>query len=235
VPDLNSDPALAAAADAGAVARLGLGSVLGRQCNRYLFRHTGSEALQRADDHDRVEVCVTSDDILLRQVVTLAGRTVRDSEVVQLDRAPSFGAGDFAPAPGDTAKGAQVTEKVVEGRPADQPTIVEARPPSDFTLDRRLTDSHQEIDTPLLPFYIASYVRGSEFAISQQLLIANGGDKPWESGSGTPARLSNGLSGQVLYHTGYVEVQTTVNGYPARVVASSADIARYFAGSLHAG
>ncbi|HEX3607660.1 MAG TPA: hypothetical protein VH134_17185 [Candidatus Dormibacteraeota bacterium] len=233
-PDVYSAPALSAAAGAGAVARLGLGAVLGQQCTRYLYRHTGSEALDRADDRDRVEVCVTSDDILMRQVVTLSGRVVRTAEAVQLDRSPTFAATDFESAGGETAAGAQITEKVVEGRPPDQPTVVGATPPPGFRLDRQLTDSHQEIDTPLLPFYIQSYVRGTEFAIVQQLLVANAGNRPWQSTGADPVQLSNGQIGQVLYHTGYVEVQSSVNGFPVRVIASGADVARYFAASLHA-
>jgi hypothetical protein len=40
--------------------------------------------------------------------------------------------------------------------------------------------------------------------------------------------------GQILYHPGYVEVQTSVHGFPVRVVASSAELASYFAGTLRA-
>jgi hypothetical protein len=233
-PDVLSEPALAAAADSGRVARLGLASVLGQQCTRYLYHHSGGEALSRGDDQEKVEVCVTSDDIMLRQAVTLAGRVVRLAEVVQLDRSPSFAPDVFASGPGETSAGAQVTEKVVEGRPTDAGATVAGEAPQGFHLDRRLTDSHQEIDTPLLPFYIESYVRGSEFVISQQLLVTSGAGRPWQSTGGAPVTLAGGQTGQILYHTGYVEVQTTVSGYPVRVVASSAELASYFAGTLRA-
>jgi hypothetical protein len=233
-PDVFSEPALAAAADGGRVARLGLGSVLGQQCTRYLYHHSGSEPLSRGDDQEKVEVCVTSDDIMLRQTVTLAGRLVRLAEVVQLDRSPSFAPDVFASGSGETAAGAQVTEKVVEGRPTDAGATVGGEAPKGFHLDRQLTDSHQEIDTPLLPFYIESYVRGGEFLISQQLLVSNGGGRPWQSSGGAPITLPGGQTGQVLYHSGYVEVQTTVNGYPVRVLASGAELASSFAGTLRA-
>ncbi|MGH7749532.1 MAG: hypothetical protein ACREQ5_32915, partial [Candidatus Dormibacteria bacterium] len=233
-PDVFSEPALAAAADASRVARLGLASVLGQQCTRYLYRQSGTEALSRGDDQDKVEVCVTSDDILLRQAVTLSGRLVRLAEAVQLQRAPAFAAGDFASGPGETSAGAQVTEKVVDGRPSDAGTVVAGEAPAGFRLDHQLTDSHQEIDTPLLPFYIESYQRGTEFVISQQLLVANGADRPWQSTGGDPVSLAGGRTGEILYHTGYVEVQTTVDGYPVRVLASGAQLATYFAGTLRA-
>ncbi len=233
-PDVFSEPALAAAADAGTVARLGLGSVLGQQCSRYLYHHGGGEALSRGDDQERVEVCVTADDVMLRQAVTLAGRVVRLAEVVRLDRSPAFPDGEFSSATGDTAAGAQITEKVVEGRPTDAGAVVSGQAPAGFHLDRRLTDSHQEIDTPLLPFYIESFVRDSEFAISQQLLTGNGASRPWQSAGGSPVTLADGRTGQILYHTGYVEVQTVVNGSPVRVLASSAELARWFAATLRA-
>jgi hypothetical protein len=233
-PDVYSDQALSAAAGAGLIARLGLASVLDQQCNRYLYRTTGTEALSRGDDQQKVEVCVTGDDILLRQVVTLAGRQVRLAEVVKVERSPAFPADEFASAEGANSQGAEATEKVIEGRPTDAGTLVGGATPQGFRLDRRLTDSHQEIDTPLLPFYIESYVRGSEFVDSQQLMVANSADRPWQSSGGMPVALTGSLDGQILYHPGYVEVQTTVGGYPVRVLASSADLATWFAGTLRA-
>ena len=233
-PDVVSDPALSAAAGAGVVARLGLGSVLGEQCTRYLYRTTGSEALSRGDDQEKVEACVTGDSILLRQVVTLAGRQVRLAEAVQVERNPSFPADEFTSAAGANSRGSEATEKVIQGRPTDAGTLVGGEAPQGFRLAGQLTDSHQEIDTPLLPFYIESYVRGSEFADTQQLMIANSGDRPWQSSNGRPVTLTGSLTGQILYHPGYVEVQTSVHGYPVRVVASSAELARFFAGTLKA-
>lgn len=230
--DVYSDQALAAAADAGKIARLGLASVLGNQCTLYLYRSSGTEALSRADDNDKVEVCVTSDDILLRQLVTLEGKLVRRAEVVQLQRSPSFPASEFASAAGQASAGAQATEKVTEGKPA-QGTTVSGQPPDGFKLDNRLTDSHQELDGPLLPFYIEGYSRGGEFVVSQQLLVSGGDEQAWQTG-GTPVTLSGGRPGAILYHPGYVEVQTDVGGYPARVVASSVSLATWFAGTLRA-
>jgi hypothetical protein len=177
---------------------------------------------------------VTADSILLRQVVTLAGRQVRLAEAVQVERNPSFPADEFASAAGANSTGSEATEKVIQGRPADAGTLVGGEAPQGFRLAGQLTDSHQEIDTPLLPFYIESYVRGSEFADTQQLMIANSGDRPWQSSNGRPVTLTGNLTGQILYHPGYVEVQTTVHGYPVRVVASSAELAGYFAGTLKA-
>ena len=49
-----------------------------------------------------------------------------------------------------------------------------------------------------------------------------------------PVTLTGNLDGQILYHPGYVEVQTTVGGYPVRVIASSAELATYFARTLRA-
>jgi len=233
-PDVFSDPALSAAAGAGAVARLGLASVLGEQCTRYLYRTTGTEALSRGDDQEKVEACVTGDSILLRQVVTLSGRQVRLAEAVQVDRNPVFPADEFTSAAGANSRGAEATEKVVEGRPTNAGTLVGGEAPQGFRLAGQLTDSHQEIDTPLLPFYIESYVRGGEFADTQQLMVANGADKPWQGSGGQPVTLTGNLAGQILYHPGYVEVQTSVQGYPVRVLASSAELASFFAGTLRA-
>jgi hypothetical protein len=44
--------------------------------------------------------------------------------------------------------------------------------------------------------------------------------------------LHNGRPSEILYHTGFVEVQTRMNGFPVRVMATREELAVNVAGSL---
>jgi hypothetical protein len=83
-----------------------------------------------------------------------------------------------------------------------------------------------------MPFYIDSYAGGGEFAVVQQLMVRETANSPWTAAGASEVGLGDGRTGQVLYHTGFVEVQTAVGGYPVRVLASRLDLALHVAGTL---
>ena len=230
-PELYSADALNAAVDAGKAEALGDDAVLGQTCTRYSYRHAGIEPLAKADDRDHVESCVTRDGILLREMVTVAGREVRSARAVSLDRKLAAPADYFAVGEGEPSADVQATRRVIEGPPSDQ-QLVEAPAPHGFHEDRRLTDTRQEIDGPLLPLYLESFVGGSELVVSEQYLYRSQNSLPWSTAGGSSVPLGPGRSGQVLYHTGAVEVQTIVDGFPVRVLAPRLQLARYVAGAL---
>jgi len=229
--EVYSADALAAAADAGKAEVLGEEAVLGQSCTRYSYRHSGTEALAKGNGQDHVVSCVTRDGIMLREAVTVSGREVRRAVAVQLERTLPAPATYFAVGAGEPSADVQATRRVIEGRPSGQ-QLAEAPAPRGFHVDRRLTDSRQEIDGPLLPFYLESFVAGGESVISEQYLYRTQASPPWSSDGGSPVPLGPGRSGQVLYHTGAVEVQTTVDGFPVRVLAPRADLALYVASTL---
>jgi hypothetical protein len=230
--EMVSAEALDAAVDAGRVERLGEESVLGHSCMRYAYRHSGSEALALGTEQEHVESCVTPDGIMLREVVTLGGRQVRRAEAVRLERPLPILRDDFPSATGDPSADVQATRRVIDGPPSGE-QLVEGKTPTGFRVDRRLTDSRQEVDGPLLPFYVESFVGGGESVVSEQYLVpGQGGGPPWSSAGGSAVGLGPGRAGQILYHTGAVEVQTTVAGFPVRVLAPRADLAVYVASTL---
>jgi hypothetical protein len=215
--------------DAGTVEQRDQATVAAERCTRYLYRHSGSETLSRGDGQERVESCVTADGIMLREAVTIAGRQVRLAEAVALDRTPRFGTQEFT-TPGEVGATMTAGERVTEGRPSKG--VLHATPPAGFHRVRQLTDARQEGDAPLLPSYIDSFAGGGEFVVVQQLMLRETAVSPWTATGGSPAGLGNGRAGQVLYHTGFVEVQTTVDGFPVRVLASRAELALHVAGTL---
>jgi hypothetical protein len=230
-PEVFSEPALRAATDAGAAEELGEDHVIGQPCIRYGYRTSGGESLTTGEAREHVDSCVTPDGIMLREVITLAGRQVRIAQAVRLDRAPQLVADEFG-TPGDVNETVSTTEQVTEGRPSGP--VVHVAAPAGFHLDRELTDGRQDTDGPLLPFYIASFARGGEFVVAQQLMLRETAVDPWPSSGGTHVSLGAGRSGQLMYHTGFVEVQTRVDGLPVRVLASRPELALNVAGTLRA-
>jgi hypothetical protein len=230
-PQVFSRPALSAAVAAGVAEERGGRSVLGQRCTTYLYRHSGSEALRPGDAQEHVESCVTPDGIMLREAVSVAGRQVRVAEATAVDRAPRFGPDEFA-TPGEIAATVSATERVTEGRPSG--AALHATAPAGLRRDRQLTDARQEGDAPLMPFYLDSFTGGGEFAVVQQLMLRQTAISPWSADGGSRVALGDGRSGDVLYHTGFVEVQTTVGGFPVRVLASRLELALRMAGTLRA-
>jgi hypothetical protein len=66
-----------------------------------------------------------------------------------------------------------------------------------------------------------------EIVVEQPLITEEG--SPWTDRGGQKLDLHNGEPASILYHPGYVEVQTRRGGVPARVMASRRDIAVYVA------
>lgn len=230
--DMVAAPALRAATDAGRAEQHEQTSVHGERCTTYMYRHSGTEPLATGDDRDHVESCVTPDGIMAREVVTVAGRRARVAELASLDRSPHFGAGDFA-TPGDIAPAASVTERVIEGRPTAE-KAVRGVAPAGFHLDRELTDTRQEGDAPLLPYFLQSFAGGGEFVVVQQLMLRESAYPPWTPSGSTHVDLGDGRSAEEMYHTGFVEEQTVLDGYPVRVLASRPELARHVAATLRA-
>lgn len=235
-PDIGANvisaPALRAAADAGVARELGAATVIGQRCTRYAYRALGTEPLSPPDQEGRVESCVTPDSIMLREAITLEGRQVRVAEAVSLHRSPSFGQDAFAPVHPSIAPTDQLTDQVVDGAPEGAVSPVPVPLPPGFHADRRASVGHAiGPDTPPVLYYAQRFVDGSDEIVVEQPLDADAGS-PWTGRGGSAIDLGNGHPSEILYHTGFVEIQTRVRGFPVRVMAPRAEVTRYVATAL---
>jgi hypothetical protein len=74
------------------------------------------------------------------------------------------------------------------------------------------------------PYSIERFTRGGEFVASEQFLVRDVAGHVWDSTGSSPIDLGI-VKGSILYHTGYVEVQTSVDGAQVRVLASRLQLA----------
>ncbi|HEX6492720.1 MAG TPA: hypothetical protein VF112_04370 [Candidatus Dormibacteraeota bacterium] len=230
--DVADMPALRAAADAGRAQQHEQAVVHGERCTVYVYRHSGTEALAAGDGVDHVESCVTADGILAREMITVGGRRARVAELSALDRSPHFPFDEFA-TPGDVAPASSATERLIDGRPSGE-KLVRGRAPTGLRLDRELTDTRQEGDAPLLPYFVQSFSGGGEFVVVQQLMLRENAYPPWSASAPVHEDLGDGRTANEVYHTGYVEEQMVLDGYPVRVLASRPELARYAAATVRA-
>jgi hypothetical protein len=231
-PELVSEPALRAAAAAGFARRLGASSVLGQGCTRYAYRALGTEPLAPPSRQESVEDCVTADDIVLREVIELEGRAVRVAEAVKLDRSASFGVDAFTAAHPSVPAPDTLSDQVTDGPPEGTATALRVFLPPRFRADREASVVRSVgPDAPPVLFYAQRFVSLAEEIVVEQPLITEEGS-PWTDRGGVRIDLGNGTPASILYHQGYVEVQTRTEGVPARVMASRKDIAVYVASRL---
>ena len=231
---LFSEPILRDAVAAGKAESQGTRRVLGASCTRYLYQHFGSEPLTRGSSEEHVETCVTPDSIMLREAITFGGREVRVVEAVALDRAPQFAPDAFLTIEKKPNPVAADNSQVVQGAPDAVSRVVHGTAPAGFRMDWDVTDVIQESEGMTWPFYIARYTRGADFVVTEQFLVHGTTEVPWTKAGGDVVDLGQGRKGNVLYHPGFVEVQTTVDGDHVRVLASRAGLARDEAAQLHA-
>jgi hypothetical protein len=223
-PRLFSEPALRAAADAGKAESLGPSSVMGQPCNRYRYRHFGGESLNEGDGQEHVDTCVTLDSIMLREAIEFSGREIRVSEAVLLDRAPQFAADTFVATGGrvDPRGQAMLADGTVEG----MAQLVHGTAPVGFHVNSGVRDADQENARGMTwPFYIERFTRGGDFVASEQFLVRGVPERPWDSTGASPIDLGTVRKGSIIYHTGYVEVQTSIDGAQVRVLASRLQLA----------
>jgi hypothetical protein len=83
------------------------------------------------------------------------------------------------------------------------------------------------------PFHIERITRGGEFVASEQFLVRDVPGQPWDSTGASPIDLGSVRKANILYHTGYIEVQTSIDGAQVRVLASRLQLALDEAGRLH--
>jgi hypothetical protein len=83
------------------------------------------------------------------------------------------------------------------------------------------------------PFYIERFTRGGDFVASEQFLVRGVPGPPWDSTGASPIDLGTVRKGSIIYHTGYVEVQTSIDGAQVRVLASRLQLALVEAERLH--
>jgi hypothetical protein len=234
LPGLISRPALDAAVAAGKAARKDDSMVLGQRCTHYLYDQFGSEPIGSADNQAKVDSCVTGDDIMLREVIAFAGKTVRTSEAVKVDRTPSFGPDAFRPAKVIVPQSAeQIPDEIIEGQPRGTVKPLLVQTPSGFHLDLAANVGHQlGPDAPPVLYYVQSFVgNGGEQLVVEQPLDASLGS-PWTGRGGSKIDIGNGQPSEILYRAGYVEVETKVGGLPVRVMAPRGDLAIYVARQL---
>jgi hypothetical protein len=233
LPGLVSQPALQAAVDAGKASRRGLSTVLGQSCTDYVYDQFGSEPIGSADNQARVDSCVTADDIVLRETVVFAGRTVRTAEAVKLDRSPVFTDRSWSPAKvilPDSPD--QVTDEIIQGPPRGTVKALLVQTPSGFRRDLAANIGHTlGPDAPPVLYYVQSYTGNGEQIIVEQPLDSSMGS-PWTGRGGNKIDIGNGQPSEILYRAGYIEVETKVGGLPVRVMALRSDLAIYVARQL---
>jgi hypothetical protein len=233
LPGLVSRPALDAAVAAGKATRKDDSMVLGQRCTHYLYDQFGSEPIGSADNQAKVDSCVTADDIMLREVIAFAGKTVRTAEAVKVDRAPSFDADAFSPAKVILPQSAeQIPDEIIEGPPRGTVKALLVQTPKGFRLDLAANVGHQlGPDAPPVLYYVQSFVGNGEQVVVEQPLDASLGS-PWTGRGGSKIDIGNGQPSEILYRSGYVEVETKVGGLPVRVMAPRSDLAIYVARQL---
>ena len=233
LPGLVSQPALQAAVDAGKATRKGISTILGQSCTNYVYDQFGSEPIGSADNQAKVTSCVTADDIMLKEVIVFAGKTVRTSEAVKLDRSPTFPADAWKPAKvilPDNPE--QVTDEIIQGPPRGVAKALTVQTPSGFHRDLAANVGHTlGPDAPPVLYYVQSYTGNGEQIIVEQPLDDSMGS-PWTGKGGVKIDIGNGQPSEILYRAGYIEVETKVGGLPVRVMALRSDLAIYVARQL---
>jgi hypothetical protein len=107
-------------------------------------------------------------------------------------------------------------------------------PVSPATSEPRRCSASDARDTPTAcsePSHWRRPTSGAEEIVVQQPLVTELGS-PWTGRGGMKLDLHNGRPSEILYHTGFVEVQTRMNGFPVRVMATREELAVNVAGSL---
>jgi len=233
LPGLVSQPALQAAVDAGKATRKGTSRVLGQSCTEYLYDQFGSEPIGASDNQARVTSCVTADDIMLREVIVFAGKTVRTAEAVKVDRSPTFSDTAWKPAKVTLPDNPeQVADELIEGPPRGSAKALTVQTPSGFHRDLATNVGHTlGPDAPPVLYYVQSYTGNGEQIIVEQPLDSSMGS-PWTGRGGSKIDIGNGQPSEILYRAGYVEVETKVGGLPVRVMALRSDLAVYVARQL---
>lgn len=233
LPGLVSQPALDAAVDDGKATRAGETTVLGQRCTHYLYDQFGSEPIGSADNKARVNSCVTDDDIMLRETIVFAGKTVRTADAVKLDRSPVFGPDAFKPAKVILPQSAdQVSDEIIEGPPRGTVKALLVPTPSGLHRDLAASIGHQlGPDAPPVLFYSQSFVGNGEQVVVEQPLDTSMGS-PWTGRGGDKIDIGNGQPSLILYRAGFVEIETKVGDMPVRVMALRKDLAVYIAQQL---
>lgn len=214
LPQVFSVEALEAAVAAGVAERLEGKTVGGEPCVRYRYRRAGGEPLTRATDQERVEVCITGDGILLREVVVIEGRQVRVSEAVEVDRSPAFGAETFLTERNPSEEpGARLleTEQVVAEGSSDTSRVALAVPQG-FEVARQVTVQRQlGPGSPPVALLVQAATRGVELVVTEELLTPSA-NAPWSGEEGAPVDLGEGRTGRVVYYGSSAEVRVTAGG-----------------------
>ncbi|HEX3605242.1 MAG TPA: hypothetical protein VH134_04925 [Candidatus Dormibacteraeota bacterium] len=233
LPGVVSRQALDAAVEGGKAQRQGQSTVLGERCTHYIYDQFGNDPIGISDSQAKVDSCITPDDIMLREVIVFAGKTVRTAEAVKLDRKPVFGPDAFKPARvvlPDSAQ--QISDEIIEGAPRGAAKALTVQTPHGFTRDLAANVGHQVgPDVPPVLYYVQSYTGGGEPLIVEQPLDDSMGS-PWSGRGGIKIDIGNGQPTIIIYRAGSVEIETKVGGLAVRVMALRKDLAIYVARQL---
>jgi hypothetical protein len=217
----------------------GSGEIEGRRCAWFAYRKPAPDALAPPTGKERIESCVDAAGVVLQEVWTIGGRTVRIVEATSIR--------DGAPPASRFLEGKDPTkEKVTQpeaGRLVETSTLVaevdrdrertplEVDPPQGWRPDRvsvvAVTAGGESRPTQFLS---ESFLRGTQASIveigsSAQLA------PPWGTDEGGRIRLESG-EGRILYFIDRVEIRLLSAIGFARVIAPSRRIALDFVGGL---
>lgn len=234
LPGLLSRSALDSSVDAGKAQSRGDSTIVGERCTHYVYNEFGSEPIGSSDSQAIVDSCVTPDSIVLREVIHFAGKLVRSSEAVALDRSPRFGPDAFRPAKVITPDSPeQISDEIISGPPRGTEKALAVQVPGGFHLDVAANIGHQlGPDAPPVLYYTQSFVGAGGEQIIVDQPQDDSGESPWTGHGGFKIDIGNGQPSEILYHAGYIEIDTRVGGLPVRVMAPRSDLAIYVARQL---
>ena len=235
------DASLAALRDAsraGQARATGSGIVAGRTCAWFAYRKPAPDALAPPTKNERIESCVDASGIVLREVWTIGGRSVRLIEALRVSEAAASASRLLEGKDPDT-------EKVTEPEAADlvrtgtlvadvvrdrERTPLKVESPAGWKADRASVVAISAGEGQPTQFLSETFLRDRRLAIVE---IASSAQlaPPWGTDEGEQIRLKSG-QGRVLYFIDRVEIRLLSAIGFARVIAPSREIALDFANGL---
>jgi hypothetical protein len=231
--------ALRDAARAHVVVERGTDRVLGRDCAWFAYRDPAPSSLAPPDKASRIESCVDSGGIVLREEWTLHGRRARIVRAVSIGSPPAASAFLEGQDPATTKvtepKGADLIETLTQTREVSLSAVRQVfrvSPPPGWRADRVAVVATAPQGSRPTQFLSQAFVRGAALTVVDTASSPNL-PPPWPVSQGRPLRIGVG-EGRIVYYADRVEIRLlSAVGY-ARVTAPSVEVAMQFIRGLTA-
>ncbi len=235
------DASLAALRDAsraGQARATGSGTVAGRTCAWFAYRKPAPEALAPPTKNELIESCVDATGIVLQEIWTIEGRTVRLIEALHASENSASGSRllegkDPAtekvtqPEAADLVRTGTLVAEVVRDR---ERTPLKITSPVGWKEDRAAVVAITAGEGQPTQFLSETFLKDRKLAIVEIGSTAQLAP-PWGTDEGNPIRLQSG-EGRILYFIDRVEIRLLSAIGFARVVAPSRKIAIDFVNGL---